>query len=74
MAVLKVSLLRKRLSGERYAIHEFTKILRNYRSRKNELLENIKTMEYVKTVSWSEMVEVIGDNNSEVICAFFANN
>jgi hypothetical protein len=31
-------------------------------------------MKYVKTVSWSEMDEVIGDNNSEVIRAFFANN
>jgi DNA-binding Lrp family transcriptional regulator len=35
------------------------------------LIENIKTMDYVTGVSWSEMVEVIGDNNSEVISAFF---
>ncbi|HJT47814.1 MAG TPA: hypothetical protein VJ729_06490, partial [Nitrososphaeraceae archaeon] len=35
------------------------------------LIENIKTMDYVTGVSWSEMVEVIGDNNSEVIAAFF---
>ena len=28
-------------------------------------------MDYVDTVSWSEMVEEIGDNNSEVISAFF---
>jgi DNA-binding Lrp family transcriptional regulator len=36
------------------------------------LIENIKTMDYVTGVSWSEMVEVIGDNNSEVISAFFS--
>src|SRR5918911_1322659 len=29
-----------------------------------EIIENIKTMDYVTGVSWSEMVEVIGDNNS----------
>jgi hypothetical protein len=28
-------------------------------------------MDYVTGVDWSEMVEVIGDNNSEVISAFF---
>ena len=36
-----------------------------------ELIESIKTMNYVTNVSWSEMVEMIGDNNSEVISAFF---
>jgi hypothetical protein len=36
------------------------------------LIENIKTMDYVTGVSWSEMVEEIGDNNSEVISAFFS--
>src|SRR5919202_2593556 len=36
------------------------------------LIESIKTMDYVTGVSWSEMVEAIGDNNSEVISAFFA--
>jgi hypothetical protein len=36
-----------------------------------KLIENIKTMDYVTGVVWSEMVEVIGDNNSEVISAFF---
>jgi DNA-binding Lrp family transcriptional regulator len=36
-----------------------------------ELIESIKTMDYVTGVNWSEMVEVIGDNNSEVISAFF---
>jgi DNA-binding Lrp family transcriptional regulator len=36
-----------------------------------ELIESIKTMEYVTGVSWSEVVELIGDNNSEVISGFF---
>src|SRR5918911_1815716 len=35
------------------------------------LIENIKAMEYVNGLSWSEMVNVIGDNNSEVMSAFF---
>ena len=35
------------------------------------LIENIKAMEYVNSLSWSETVNVIGDNNSEVISAFF---
>jgi hypothetical protein len=35
------------------------------------LIEDIKGMEYVNGLSWSEMVNVIGDNNSEVINAFF---
>jgi hypothetical protein len=30
-------------------------------------------MEYVNGMSWSEMVNVIGDNNSEVMSAFFNN-
>jgi hypothetical protein len=36
--------------------------------------KSIKTMDYVSGVQWSEMVEVIGDNNSEVISAFFNNH
>ena len=36
-----------------------------------ELIENIKTMDYVDGIQWSEMVEAIGENNSEVISAFF---
>ena len=35
------------------------------------LIESIKTLDYVTGVQWSEMVEIIGDNNSEVISAFF---
>jgi hypothetical protein len=36
------------------------------------LIEDIKAMEYVNGLSWSEMVNVIGDNNSEVMNAFFS--
>ena len=35
------------------------------------LIEGIKTMEYVNGVNWSEVVELIGDNNSGVISGFF---
>jgi hypothetical protein len=28
-----------------------------------ELIESIKTMDYIDGVQWSEMVEIIGDNN-----------
>jgi len=35
------------------------------------LIEDIRAIEYVKGVSWSEMVNVIGDNTSEVISSFF---
>jgi DNA-binding Lrp family transcriptional regulator len=37
------------------------------------IIESIKTMNYVDGVQWSEMVEIIGDNDSEVISAFFNN-
>ena len=36
------------------------------------IIEDIKTVEYVNSVSWSETVDVIGDNNSEVISALFS--
>ena len=36
-----------------------------------DLVENIKTMNYVIGVQWSRMVEAIEDNNSEVISAVF---
>ena len=39
-----------------------------------ELIESIKTMSYVNSLQWSEIVEVVGDNNSEVIRGFFSNN
>jgi DNA-binding Lrp family transcriptional regulator len=35
------------------------------------LIEDVKAMEYVEGVQWSEMVNVVGDNTSEVISAFF---
>jgi DNA-binding Lrp family transcriptional regulator len=35
------------------------------------LIENIKAMEYVNSLSWSETVKVIGDNNFDVISSFF---
>src|ERR671932_369186 len=31
------------------------------------LIENVKAMEYVNSLSWSETVKVIGDNDSEVM-------
>ena len=37
----------------------------------HELVESIKTMDYVSAVQWSELVEDIGDNNFEVMSAFF---
>ena len=37
----------------------------------HELVENIKTMDYVSGVQWSELVEDIGDNNFHVMSAFF---
>jgi DNA-binding Lrp family transcriptional regulator len=36
-----------------------------------DLIESIKTMEYVNSLSWSETVKVIGDNDYEVINSFF---
>jgi hypothetical protein len=37
------------------------------------LIEGIKAIEYVTRVQWSEVAEVIGDNNSEVISAFLTS-
>ena len=37
----------------------------------HELVESIKTMDYVHAVLWSELVEDLGDNNFEVMSAFF---
>jgi DNA-binding Lrp family transcriptional regulator len=36
------------------------------------LVENIKTMDYIDGVQWSELVEDLGDNNFEVMNAFFS--
>lgn|SRR5690242_5698904 len=38
------------------------------------LIENIKAMEYVNSLSWSETVKVIGDNDSEVISSFLKSD
>jgi DNA-binding Lrp family transcriptional regulator len=38
------------------------------------LIENIKAMEYVNSLSWSETVKVIGDNDSEVISSFLISD
>jgi DNA-binding Lrp family transcriptional regulator len=37
----------------------------------HELMESIKTVDYVTAVQWSELVEDIGDNNFEVMSTFF---
>src|SRR5919197_3429809 len=38
----------------------------------HELIESVRTIEHVVNVSWSETVELIGDNNSGVISSFFS--
>ena len=38
------------------------------------LIEDIKAMQYVNSMSWSETVNVIGDNNSEAISAFLVTS
>ncbi|MGC2571608.1 MAG: Lrp/AsnC family transcriptional regulator [Candidatus Nitrosopolaris sp.] len=37
----------------------------------HDLLENIKSIPYVISLQWSEIVEIIGDNSPSVITAFF---
>jgi DNA-binding Lrp family transcriptional regulator len=37
----------------------------------HDLIESVKTMEYVTNVLWSEIVEMVGNNNSRVISGFF---
>jgi hypothetical protein len=37
----------------------------------HNLIESIRSMDYVTGVAWSETVRTVGDNNSEVILAFF---
>jgi DNA-binding Lrp family transcriptional regulator len=38
-----------------------------------ELVESIKSLDYVNGVQWSELVEDLGDNNFEVMSAFFGS-
>lgn len=37
----------------------------------HNLIENIKSMQFVTNVQWSEVVEIVGDNSSAVMSAFF---
>ena len=37
----------------------------------HNLIESIRSIDYVTGVAWSETVRTVGDNNSEVILAFF---
>ena len=46
-------------------------ILYNDTAELHNLLESIKSIPYVTSLQWSEMVEMIGDNNPLVITAFF---
>jgi DNA-binding Lrp family transcriptional regulator len=46
-------------------------ILYNDTAELHDLLENIKSIPYVTSLQWSEMVEMIGDNSPLVITAFF---
>jgi DNA-binding Lrp family transcriptional regulator len=46
-------------------------ILYNNTAELHNLLENIRSIPYVTSLQWSEMVEMIGDNSPLVITAFF---
>jgi DNA-binding Lrp family transcriptional regulator len=46
-------------------------ILYNDTAELHDLLESIKSIPYVTSLQWSEMVEMIGDNSPLVITAFF---
>jgi DNA-binding Lrp family transcriptional regulator len=49
-------------------------IIYNDTAELHNLLENIKSIPYVTSLQWSEMVEIIGDNSPSVITAFFNNS
>jgi DNA-binding Lrp family transcriptional regulator len=49
-------------------------IIYNDTSELHNLLESIKSIPYVTSLQWSEMVEIIGDNSPLVITAFFNNS
>ncbi len=40
----------------------------------HNLLENIKLMQFVTNLQWSEVVEIIGDNSPAVMSAFFVRS
>jgi DNA-binding Lrp family transcriptional regulator len=46
-------------------------IIYNDTAELHNLLENIKSIPYVTSLQWSEMVEMIGDNSPSVITSFF---
>ena len=46
-------------------------ILYNNTAELHNMLESIKSIPYVTSLQWSEMVEMIGDNSQLVITAFF---
>ena len=46
-------------------------IIYNDTAELHSLLENIKSIPYVTSLEWSEMVEIIGDNSPSVVTAFF---
>ena len=50
------------------------KILYNNTAELHNILEGIKSIPYVTSLQWSEMVEMIGDNSPLVITAFFNNS
>jgi DNA-binding Lrp family transcriptional regulator len=47
-------------------------IVYKYTEELHYLIEDIRAMEYTKDVQWSELVNVVGDNASGVISAFFS--
>src|SRR5919201_1544992 len=48
-------------------------VIYKYTQELHELIESVRTMDYVTGVQWSEMVELVGDNNSGVISGFFSS-
>src|SRR5215470_3770092 len=49
-------------------------IIYNDTSELHNILESIKSIPYVNSLQWSEIVEIIGDNSPLVITAFFNNS
>jgi DNA-binding Lrp family transcriptional regulator len=49
-------------------------ILYNNTAELHNILEGIKSIPYVTSLQWSEIVEIIGDNSPLVITAFFNNS
>ena len=49
-------------------------IMYNDTAELHSLLENIKSMSFVTSLQWSEIVEVIGDNSHAVMSAFFVRS